>query len=68
MSDLSEGLTMYDIDCYLVGAKVRDRLAVSKQAAKKRDMERFNLKKLHEGDVKEKYQVTIRQSLQLWKT
>jgi hypothetical protein len=33
---------------------------VSKQAAQKVDMERFNLKKLNEGDVKEQYQVTIR--------
>jgi hypothetical protein len=44
----------------LVLAKVRDRLAVSKRAAEKIDMDRFNLKKLHEGNVKELYQVTIR--------
>jgi hypothetical protein len=31
------------------------------------DMERFNLKKLYEGEVKEQYQVTLK-SLQLWKT
>jgi hypothetical protein len=44
----------------MVVAKVRKRLAVSKRAAQKIDMERFNLKKLNEGDSKEKYQVTIR--------
>jgi hypothetical protein len=44
----------------LVVAKVRDRLAVSKRAAQKIDTERFNVKKLKEGDVKEQYQVTIR--------
>jgi hypothetical protein len=44
----------------LVAAKVRERLAVSKRAAQKRDTERSNVKKLNEGDVKEQYQVTIR--------
>jgi hypothetical protein len=55
MSDLSEGLTVI-----LVVAKVRERLAVSKRAAQKIDTERFNVRKLHEGYVKEQYQVTIR--------
>jgi hypothetical protein len=44
----------------LVVAKVRERLALSKRAAQKVDTERFNVKKLNEGDVKEQYQVTIR--------
>jgi hypothetical protein len=48
-----------DTDHYLVVAKVRDRLAVSKRAAQKIDTERFNVKKLREGDVKERYRVTI---------
>jgi uncharacterized FlaG/YvyC family protein len=39
---------------------VRERLAVSKQAAQKIDTEIFNLEKLKEGGVKEQYQVTIR--------
>jgi hypothetical protein len=39
---------------------VRERLAVSKRAAQKIDTERFNVKKLNVGDVKEQYQVTIR--------
>jgi hypothetical protein len=49
-----------DTDHYLVVAKVRERLAVSKQATQKIDTERFNVKKLNEGDVKQQYQVTIR--------
>jgi DNA repair ATPase RecN len=44
----------------LVVAKVRERLAMSKQAAQKIDMEKFNIKKLNKGDVKEQYYVTIR--------
>jgi hypothetical protein len=44
----------------LVEAKVRERLAVSKRAAQMIDTERFNVKTLTEGDVKEQYQVTIR--------
>jgi hypothetical protein len=48
-----------DNDYYLAIAKTRERLAVSKQAAQI-DMERFNVKMLNEGNVKEQYQVTIR--------
>jgi hypothetical protein len=44
----------------LVVAKLRERLAVSKRPVNKMDMERFNLKKLNEGEVKEQYQVTIK--------
>jgi hypothetical protein len=49
-----------DTDYYLVVAEVRERLAVSKRAAQKIDTERFNVKKLKEGGVKEQYQATIR--------
>jgi hypothetical protein len=42
----------YDTDHYLVVTKVRERLAVSKQAAKKFDAERFHLKKLSELEVR----------------
>jgi hypothetical protein len=49
-----------DTGHYSVAAKVRERLAVSKRAAQKIDTERFNVKKLNEGDVKDQYQVTIR--------
>jgi hypothetical protein len=48
-----------DTDHNLVVAKVRERLALSKQAAQKTDMDRFNLKKLNEEEVKEQYQVII---------
>jgi hypothetical protein len=48
-----------DTDHYLVVAKVRERLAVSKRAAQKIDTEGFNVKKLNKGDVKEEYQVAI---------
>jgi uncharacterized FlaG/YvyC family protein len=43
-----------------VVAKARERLAVSKRAAQKIDTERFNVKKSNEGDVREQYEVTIR--------
>jgi len=42
-----------------VVAKVRERLAISKQAAQKFDGERFDLRKLNELEVKEKYQIEI---------
>ena len=38
---------------------MRERLDVSKQAAHKFDGERFNLRKLNELEVKEKYQIEI---------
>jgi hypothetical protein len=44
----------------LVVAKIRERLAVSKQPVNKMDMDRFNLKKLNKGEVKKQYQVTIK--------
>jgi hypothetical protein len=49
-----------DTDHYLVVAKVRKRLAVSNRTAQKKDTGRFNVKKLNEGDLKEQYQVIIR--------
>jgi hypothetical protein len=57
-----------DSDHYLVFAKVRERLAVGKRMVKKMDVERFNPKQLNEEEVKGKYQVMIKNSLQLWKT
>jgi hypothetical protein len=48
-----------DPDHYLVVAKVRERLTVSKQAAQKFDAERFNLKKLSELEVRKQYQLKI---------
>jgi hypothetical protein len=44
MSDLSGGAGC-DTDHYLVVAKVRERLAVTKRTTQTFDMERFNLKK-----------------------
>ena len=48
-----------DCDTYhcLVVAKVRERLGVSKQAAQRFDVERFNLRKLNELVVRKQYQV-----------
>ena len=48
-----------DTDHYLVVAKVRERLAVNKQAIQKFDGERYNLRKLNEQEVKKKYQIEI---------
>jgi len=42
-----------------VVAMVRERLTVSKQAAKKFDVERFNLRKLNELQVRNQYQIKI---------
>jgi len=50
-------------DCYtdhdLVVAKVRDRMAVSKQAAETFDGEQLNLRKLIELEVRKQYQIEI---------
>jgi hypothetical protein len=46
-----------DTDHYLVVAKIRERLAVSKQTTHRFHMERFNLKKLNEVEDKERYHV-----------
>ena len=48
-----------DTDHYLVIAKVRERLAVGKQATQRFDRQRFNLGKLNEPDVREEYQIEI---------
>ena len=48
-----------DTDHYLVIAKVRERLAVGKQAAQRFDRQRFNLRKLNELEVRKKYQIEI---------
>jgi len=45
-----------DTDHFLVVAKVRDRLAASKQAARKIDGDRFNLREL---EVRKQYQIEI---------
>ena len=48
-----------DNDHYLVVAKVRERLAVSKQTVQKLDGERFNLRKVKDLEVKKQYQIEI---------
>jgi hypothetical protein len=48
-----------DSDHYLVGAKVRERLAVNKQRSQRFDMERFNLKKLKDVESKEQFRVEV---------
>jgi hypothetical protein len=47
----------------LVVAKYEERRAVNKRPVKKMVIEGLNLKKLNEGEVKEKYQVTMKRSL-----
>jgi hypothetical protein len=42
-----------------VVAEISERLAVSKQAARKFDVERFNLGKLSELEVRKQYQIKI---------
>jgi len=37
-------------------AKVRERLAVGKQAAQRFDRQRFNMRKFNESEVREEYQ------------
>jgi len=40
-----------------VVANVRERLAVNKEAARKFDVEKFNLRKLSELEVRKQYQI-----------
>jgi len=51
-----------------VVAKVRERLALSKQAAQKFHEERFNLRKLNELEVRNKIRLRSQTGLQLWRT
>ena len=48
-----------DSDHCLLVAKFRERLAVTKQGAQKFELERFNLKKLSELDVRKQFQTKI---------
>ena len=48
-----------DTDHYQVVAKVRERLAVRKQAAQKSDGGRFNLRTLNDLEVRKQYQIEI---------
>ena len=51
-----------DSDHYLVVAKVRERLAVRKKTAQEVVGERFNLGKLNELEVRQRYQIEITNS------
>ena len=57
-----------DTDHYLVVAKVRERLAVSKQTPQKFEGERLNLRKLNELEVGNSIRLRLQTSLQLWRT
>jgi hypothetical protein len=57
MYSLSGGLIMILIT--MVVEKVRERLAISKQAAQDFDVERFNLKKQSELEVRKQYELKI---------
>jgi hypothetical protein len=49
----------FDTDHYLVVAEMRERISVSKGTRQNSDLERFDLKKLDDVEVKEKCQVEI---------
>jgi hypothetical protein len=55
-------------DYSMVVAKVRERLAVSKQTTNRFHIERFNLKKLNKVEGNERYRVEISIASQIWKT
>ncbi|PNF27268.1 hypothetical protein B7P43_G05314 [Cryptotermes secundus] len=57
-----------DTDHYLVVAKVRKRLAVSKQTTHRVQMERFSLKHLNEVNLKSSIVLKSQIGSQLWKT
>ena len=50
-------------DHYLVVAKFRERLAVSKQGTQKFVVDRLNLRKLNELEVRKQYQIEISNKL-----
>jgi len=54
-------------DHYLVIAKVREGLAVGKQAAQRFDRQRFNLRNLNEPEVRERIRLRLQTGLQLWR-
>jgi len=51
-----------DTDHYMVVAKVRESLAVNKQAAQSFEGERFNLRKLNELEVRKHYRIELTKS------
>jgi len=67
MYDVSGGADC-DTDHYLVVAQVRERMAVSKEAAQRFDGERFNLRKLNELKSGNSIRLRILTDLQVWRT
>jgi hypothetical protein len=61
-NDKGVRIVYFDTDHYLVVEKIRERLAVSKQAAQKFNVEIFNLRKLNELEARKKYQIQISNS------
>ena len=53
----SSSIADCDTDQYLVVANIKERLAVNKAAAQKFYVERFNLRKLSELEVRKQYQI-----------
>jgi len=53
-----------DTDYYLVIGKVRERIALDKQAAQMFDRQRFNLRRINEPEVREQYQIEITNRLE----
>jgi hypothetical protein len=54
-----------DTDHYLVLAKIRERLAVSKRPVNEMDMDIFNLKKFNEGKLKNSIRLQSKTDFQL---
>jgi hypothetical protein len=67
MYDLSGVLTVILITFWRL-QKVRERLAISKQAPQKFNMERFNLRNLSELEVRKRYQIEISNRFTAWRT
>jgi hypothetical protein len=57
-----------DTDHYLLVEKVSKRLAISKPAAQKFDVERFNLKMLSEQENRNHIRLRSQTGLQPWRT
>jgi hypothetical protein len=57
-----------DTDHYLVVAKIMERLQVSKRPVNKVDMDRFNLKKLMRGKLRNSIRLQSKTDFQHWRT
>jgi hypothetical protein len=72
LPSILEVLSAKRADCVtdhcLVVAKVRERLTVYKQAAQNFYVERFNLRKLNELEVRQNIRLRYQTGSQLWRT